>query len=112
MWCKYMVHEERTTNAAENCHGGLRRILIKKHPPLASLLLVFRAFTSVAKATVKRMEAFPHEGRILRRRDRERREKVDRAMATFEEFRGPYLTSMQVGRYLRKLSKYTSDEAI
>ncbi|VDM67049.1 unnamed protein product [Strongylus vulgaris] len=57
MWCKYMVHEERTTNAAENYHGRLRRILMKKHPPLASLLLVFRAFTSVAKATLKRMEA-------------------------------------------------------
>ncbi|VDK51171.1 unnamed protein product [Cylicostephanus goldi] len=113
MWCKYMVHEERTTNAAENYHGRLRKILMKKHPPLASLLLVFRSFTSVAKAKLARMERYPREGRALRKRDRIRREKVDRAMNTFEELRaGPYLTTVQVGHYLRKMSKYTSDKAI
>ncbi|CAJ0604643.1 unnamed protein product [Cylicocyclus nassatus] len=93
--------EERITNAAENYHGRLRKILLKKHPPLASLLLVFRSVTSVAKAKLAGMERYPREGRTLRKRDRIRHEKVDRAMNTFEELRAsPYLTTVQVGRYL------------
>ncbi|KHJ77622.1 hypothetical protein OESDEN_22758, partial [Oesophagostomum dentatum] len=75
MWCKYLVHELRTTNTAENYHSRLRKIIGKNHPPLAQLILAFRSLTSIAKVTLMRMEVLRHESRSLRTRDQIRREK-------------------------------------
>ncbi|CAJ0590211.1 unnamed protein product [Cylicocyclus nassatus] len=113
MWCKYLVHEQRTTNAAENYHGRLRRIIGKKYPPLAHLILAFRSLTVMAKATLVRMNLFRNVSRTLRKRDLNRREKVDRAMTAFEEQRNSQaLNSHIVGRYSRRMSRYTPEKAI
>ncbi|KAK6734095.1 hypothetical protein RB195_017707 [Necator americanus] len=114
MWCKYMVHEQRTTNVAENYHMRLRQMIGKYHPPLTELILVLRSVVAVAKATLSRMETFPNEMKKLRRKDRVRREKIEAAMSTFEaSIQGGQNPSMaEIGRYCRKMSRYTSDKAV
>ncbi|KHJ82189.1 hypothetical protein OESDEN_18119 [Oesophagostomum dentatum] len=113
MWCKYLVHELRTTNTAENYHSRLRKIIGKNHPPLARLILAFRSLTSIAKVTLMRMEVLRHESRSFRTRDQIRREKVNRAMADFEEVRrSPYLNTIFVERYCREMSRFTSEKVI
>ncbi|KAK6757280.1 hypothetical protein RB195_015231 [Necator americanus] len=61
MWCKYMVHEQRTANVVENYHMRLRQMIGKYHPPLTELILVLRSVVAVAKATLSRMETIVSE---------------------------------------------------
>ncbi|RCN37735.1 hypothetical protein ANCCAN_16354 [Ancylostoma caninum] len=56
MWCKYQVFEYRTTNAAENYHGKMRKIFGRLHPPLVNLIITMRSLTAQAKARLYRME--------------------------------------------------------
>ncbi|CAJ0593382.1 unnamed protein product [Cylicocyclus nassatus] len=113
---------QRTTNIAENYHGRLRKILGKKHPPLAQLVLAFRSFaqlvlafrsfTLLAKGTLARMLR-RSEPKMLRERDRIRWEKVKGAMASFTTLRSEnLLDTVTVEEFLRRMSKYTSDKAI
>ncbi|RCN32428.1 hypothetical protein ANCCAN_21772 [Ancylostoma caninum] len=114
MWCKYLVKELRTTNLAENFHGRLRGLFSgRKHPKFNALITMLQEITGVAASRLNRMAEFPEEMRPLRARDRARREKTEGAMAAFARIQGlRYVTTAVVGRYCRKMSRYTSDRAI
>ncbi|RCN47861.1 hypothetical protein ANCCAN_06055 [Ancylostoma caninum] len=96
MWCKYRKDAENLWN-----------------PPLVNLIITMRSLTAQAEARLHRMEMMPRESRALRRRDQIRREKVEQAMDRFERLRDrQFIITVLVGRYCRKMSRYTSDKAI
>ncbi|EYC41512.1 hypothetical protein Y032_0566g21 [Ancylostoma ceylanicum] len=132
MWFKYLVKGLRTTNFVENSHGyvyivnpiqekyplicfGRLRGLFsgKKHPKFNERITMLQEITGATASRLNRMIEFPEELRPLRPRDIRRREYTEAAMATFVRIQGGrYVNTAVVGRYCRKMSRYTSDKAI
>ncbi|KAL6737709.1 hypothetical protein Aduo_011328 [Ancylostoma duodenale] len=97
-----------------NYHWRLRQMFTReKYPELESLVLHLRIVTAVAMVRLTRTDEVEEAKRYLRRRDRERWQKVMETMSSFEVIRsGPNVTADQMADHLRKMSRSTSDRAI
>ncbi|CAJ0599556.1 unnamed protein product [Cylicocyclus nassatus] len=76
MWDKYGLEELRTTNLAEAYHSQLNTLFDADHPQLGKLIEVLRDLNSEAFAALTALEQNPTHAKYLRRRDRERRERI------------------------------------
>ncbi|KAL6726301.1 hypothetical protein Aduo_008289 [Ancylostoma duodenale] len=85
----------------------------RKYPKFEQLVLALQSVTAVAEADLMNLDPAGQRAKKLRPRKKRRREKVVAAMLEFEEIRNePYITAVQVGRYCRDMSRFTSDKAI
>ncbi|KHJ92274.1 hypothetical protein OESDEN_07846 [Oesophagostomum dentatum] len=113
MWYKWNVMDTRTTNAAEAFHRLLGCLLQGKYPPMAKLLRRLRSCNTTAKGRFLNMERRRTDGRRLKRRDRLRRERIQRSMERYSDVFGNTNTLLSTAilvNYCRRMSKFVTNK--
>ncbi|RCN41379.1 hypothetical protein ANCCAN_12646 [Ancylostoma caninum] len=115
MWCKWDLHELRTTNSAEAFHSKLRKLLNNRmHPPFEDLLELLQEISLAALGTLLYMEANRNTVRPLRRRDSRRRRKISQAMEDFKrEMEGRRrIPAAIINQFCSKMFLYVTEKTI
>ncbi|WKY12675.1 hypothetical protein Q1695_003905 [Nippostrongylus brasiliensis] len=113
LWSKWKISTLRTTNVAEAFHSVLKKILKCDHPELGKLIEVFQDINLKTDCLLRSKRLRPDEMKRLRRRDADRRHKIDRAIIRFaarHHSRG--VTSREVRKFCIKMSRHVTGKAI
>ncbi|CAJ0602128.1 unnamed protein product [Cylicocyclus nassatus] len=112
---KAVLEDYRTTNAAEAFHSKLRGMLSKRiNPPFEELLECLHSINSLALGMLKHVQENARASRALRKKDQERRDKINNAMDEFKEmFRlDDDLEIDVINNYCRKMSQFVTEKTI
>ncbi|KAL6729504.1 hypothetical protein Aduo_000552 [Ancylostoma duodenale] len=115
LWCKWDIHELRTTNSAEAFHSKLRKLLNSRiHPPFEDLLELLQEISMAALGTLLHMEANRNTVRILRRSDSRRRRKISQTMEQFKEQLNNRrnVPGSIINEYCIKMSRFVTEKRI
>ncbi|RCN47272.1 hypothetical protein ANCCAN_06714 [Ancylostoma caninum] len=115
MWCKWDLNEFRTTNGAESFHSTLRTVLSHRvHPPFEELIQCLQELNSVALGKLLSLETNRRPVRRLRRRDQERRQKIERTMGRFKRRlnSGVNVGTSTIVEFCVKMSRYVTEKTI
>ncbi|CAJ0606947.1 unnamed protein product [Cylicocyclus nassatus] len=115
MWCKWGMQDYRTTNAAEAFHSKLRGMLSKRiNPPFEELLECLHSINSLALGMLKHVQENARASRALRKKDQERRDKINNAMDEFKEMLrlDDDLEIDVINNYCRKMSQFVTEKTI
>ncbi|CAJ0609922.1 unnamed protein product [Cylicocyclus nassatus] len=115
MWCKWDIQDFRTTNTAEAFHSKLRGMLSRRiNPPFEELLEFIHSINSLALGMLMHVKENVRALKLLRRKDQERRVKIDQAMNEFKElhFSNDSLDNNIIKNYCRKMSQFVSEKTI
>ncbi|KAK5981529.1 hypothetical protein GCK32_017095, partial [Trichostrongylus colubriformis] len=92
----------------------LGEILGSKYPPMADLILALQECAITARGILLNFER-RRQPRTLRRRDRRRRDRIEKEMARFkalwDRHRG-FLRTGTINTYCRRMSRYVSEKVI
>ncbi|KAL6739133.1 hypothetical protein Aduo_012619 [Ancylostoma duodenale] len=102
---KFGVEELRTTNLAESYHSQLNTLIEGDHPTLDKLILVLRDLEGEAQSALITFELNSSYSKHLRRKDRERRERIAHEMSSFDNNYHAGVSRLAVGDYCRKMAR-------
>ncbi|RCN37563.1 hypothetical protein ANCCAN_16528, partial [Ancylostoma caninum] len=104
IWYKWDKKELRTSNVAETYHKVLRLLVREKYAPLRKTIECIRGSDNWAMCTLRNLQKGIY--RKLRKRDIERREKIDRCMNQYREPLGRRPVSTRViSTFCRKMAR-------
>ncbi|KAL6726796.1 hypothetical protein Aduo_008730 [Ancylostoma duodenale] len=113
LWCKWELMDLRTTNLAEAYHSKLNTSFSTDHPDVRTLLEKLRTFDLEARCALQLLENNPEHCKRLRKRDLERREKVEESMTRFATlYRNRGATRTDIEKYCINMSKFISGETV
>ncbi|KAK6036234.1 hypothetical protein COOONC_26261, partial [Cooperia oncophora] len=96
------IFDIRTTNIAEAFHNRLNITFGRDHPDLRTLLEKLKYIDFEAKCTLRT----PMKKKHLRKRDRERRENIERSMKRFGDiYRSRGVTTAEIEDYCKYMVK-------
>ncbi|XGW33485.1 hypothetical protein V3C99_017699 [Haemonchus contortus] len=113
IWNKWGLVDLRTTNIAEAYHNRLNVVFGKDHPDMRSLIEKLKYIDFEAMRTLQWISDHPNEEKHLRKRDRDRREKIETSMKRFgEQYQLRGVTRAELEGYCKYMSRYVSGKTI
>ncbi|RCN33096.1 hypothetical protein ANCCAN_21080 [Ancylostoma caninum] len=111
LWDKFGIEELRTTNLAESYHSQLNTLIEGDHPTLTKLILVLRDLDGEAQSALITLEQEPSHTKHIRRKDRERRERVAHMMTSFNTDYQAGVSRMAVDEYCSYMARFVAESA-
>ncbi|RCN37739.1 hypothetical protein ANCCAN_16358 [Ancylostoma caninum] len=134
LWDKFGVEELRTTNLAESYHrysqqqqsttktirensqmlifSQLNTLFEGDHPTLDQLILVLRDLEGEAQSALITLELDPSHSKHLRRKDRERRERIAHEMSSFDNNYHAGVSRLAVEDYCRNMARNVVENTV
>ncbi|EYB88407.1 hypothetical protein Y032_0248g99 [Ancylostoma ceylanicum] len=112
LWDKFGIEELRTTNLAESYHNQLNTLMEGDHPLLSTLIRVLHDLDGEAQSSLITLQQDPTHTKYLRRRDRERRERIAHEMRSFNASYQEGVVRSEIDEYCRTMSRFVTDSTI
>ncbi|RCN33075.1 hypothetical protein ANCCAN_21096 [Ancylostoma caninum] len=109
---KWEIEELRTTNLAEAFNRKLGVLFESHYPPLKELIDGLKNTNTATNCSLRYLEEHSEEEKLLRARDRRRREKISELMNNIEiRFNTQGLSAMSVETYCKEMSVYATEKS-